>query len=124
MEEVLKQYKKRRRKHCFLVFQTKLINVLNRCAFSILILLTCVAAHVFYLPQYHVLAEKKELLIEAQLVEENARQEKDKVTRENRALQEDPVYMELISRDILDYYKPGEIIFEINRSKREELIPK
>ena len=119
MDEALKQYKKRRRKHRLLGFQTKVINALNRCAFCVLVLFVCMAAHVFYLPQYHVLAEKNALLSEAKLVEEVARQEKDKVMRENRALQEDPAYLELIARDTLDYYRPGEIIFEVNRSRRK-----
>jgi len=121
MKDTHKLYKKRRRQHCRLVIQSRLINVGNRCAFFVLVLFICMAAHVFYLPQYDVLNDKEELLSEAKAVEELARQDKDKVMRENRALQEDSAFMELIARDTLDYYKPGEIIFDIDRSDRVEI---
>jgi cell division protein FtsB len=121
MEGIAKQLKKRRRQHLRLKIQSFVIDAANRLAIYTLVILLCIAAHVFYLPQINKLAEKEKALAEARLVEENSRQAKDRAMRENRALQEDPAYMELVARDILDYYKPGEIIFEVDRSQRENL---
>ncbi len=40
---------------------------------------------------------------------------KDAKERELRAIEEDPAYLELIARDRLNYYKPGEHVFRIER---------
>ena len=72
------------------------------------------------LPQYAVLDEKQEMLEAALEVESEAKARKDRAQRENRALQEDPAYMELLARDVLDYYKPGEVVFEVERGGRTQ----
>lgn len=86
---------------------------MNRLAFYVLIIVACCAAHVIAFPQKNVLKEKEEQHAELIKAQEQARLRKDSADRQYRALQEDPEYLELISRDVLDYYKPGEIIFEV-----------
>ena len=92
--------------------------MMNRAAFYVLVLIACAGAYALSFPKYRALEEKKVLLEEALHNEQLATLRKDKAMRENRALQEDSEYMELVARDTLDYYKPGEIVFEVNREGR------
>lgn len=113
-----RDYKRRVGAHRYLQFKTKVINGANRLAFYVLVLMFCAASSVMSLPQYAVLDEKQGVLEAAQEEESEAKARKDRAQRENRALQEDPSYMELLARDVLDYYKPGEVVFEIEREGR------
>lgn len=93
---------------------------MNRLALYVLVIVACVLTHLFALPEYKSLEEKEVALAEVELERDIAMLKKDRVLREARALQEDPEYMELKSRDVLDYYLPGEIIFDINRKNRSD----
>ncbi len=115
-----RDYKRRVGAHRYLQFKTKVINGANRLAFYVLMLMFCAASSVMSLPQYAVLDEKQEMLEAALEVESEAKARKDRAQRENRALQEDPAYMELLARDVLDYYKPGEVVFEVERGGRTQ----
>ena len=91
---------------------------MNRLAFYVLVLLLCAAAFALSFPQYKILKQKQLVLAEAREEERESIKQKDRAKRENRALQEGVKYMELKSRDLLDYFKPGETIFEVNREGR------
>ena len=114
------EYKKRRRLHLRLKFQLKALACLNRLAIYVLVLLLVAGSFAFSFPQYKALDERKEILEEALAEERKAIKLKDEARRENRALQEGLEYMELKARDLLDYYKPGEVIFDVNRESRSD----
>ena len=118
VKNLQREYKKRRRLHRRLRFQSRVLSGMNRLAFYILVLLVCAGAFAFSFPQYEALEKQRLALIKAYEEQRLASSVKDKAARENRALQEDASYMELVARDTLDYFKPGEIIFEVNRSER------
>jgi len=87
----------------------------NRLLFYVLVMVFCAGAYVLSLPEEKVLAEKQQIL-EAEMERERlVVKEKDKAARNNRALLEDPEYMKLLSRDILNYYHPGEVVFNIQK---------
>jgi len=119
VKDLQKEFKKRRRLHHRLRLQARLISALNKGLFYVLVLICCAGAYVFSFPQYDILEDKEKVLQEMQGVKQLAENEKDKAVRENRALQEDPKYMELLSRDTLNYYLPGETVFQVNREYRE-----
>ena len=120
VKNLQREYKKRRRLHRRLRFQSRMLSGMNRLAFYVLVLLVCAGAFAFSFPQYEALEEQKVILAKAYEEQRLASSVKDQAARENRALQEDASYMELVARDTLDYFKPGEVIFEVNRAERFE----
>jgi cell division protein FtsB len=95
--------------------RTERMNTSVRLAFCILVLMGCFAFVATALQPYREL-QKKELALSVIVVKENAVIErKDAKQRELGAILYDPRYLEIIARDRLNYYKPGEHIFRIDR---------
>jgi cell division protein FtsB len=86
-----------------------------RLAFCILLLMGCVAFMATALQPYRELKRMKSKLGEVAGKEVEVVERKDAKQRELRAIEEDPAYLELIARDRLDYYLPGERVFRIDR---------
>jgi cell division protein FtsB len=63
------------------------------------------------------LAAKEQELAEVLSREAEVRAEKTVSEIEQRALREDPVFLETMARDRLDYSKPGERVLRIQREK-------
>lgn len=124
MEKIAKQYRKRRRLHARLRFASAVIRHSNRFAFYVLIIVICIAAHAISLPEYEILKEKELVYQESLSAEAVAQRDFDKALREHRAIQEEPDYLELLARDSLNYYRPGEIIFDVTRETPEPVIVK
>ena len=60
--------------------------------------------------------QKKEVALSVIVEKESAViEKKDAKERELSAILHDPQYLELIARDRLNYYKPGERVFRIER---------
>ena len=95
--------------------RTEKLNTGVRLAFCGLGLMLCVAFMVAALQPYKELNKMKAELSEVQAHETGVIESKDAKVRELRAVEEDPAYLEIIARDRLDYYKPGEQIFRIER---------
>lgn len=95
--------------------RTERMNAGVRLAFCGLALTACCAFLVAALPHYRKLEKLRGDLAEAQAVELSVIERKDAKERELRAIEEDSDYLELIARDRLNYYKPGEHIFRIER---------
>ena len=49
--------------------------------------------------------------------EQRVMDEKDRKSRELAALRDDPEYLELMARDRLDLYKPGERVVRVKRTR-------
>ena len=54
-------------------------------------------------------------LVEVQVAENEMTERVDAKSRELKAIESDPQYREIIARDRLNYYKPGEHVFRIDR---------
>ncbi|BDS05828.1 hypothetical protein NT6N_08680 [Oceaniferula spumae] len=95
--------------------RTERMNAGVRLALCGLLLTGCCAFLVAALPHHRKLEKLRQDLAEVQGVELSVIENKDAKERELRAIEEDPAYLELIARDRLNYYKPGEHIFRIER---------
>lgn len=95
--------------------RTDRINTSVRLALCVLALTACCAFLVAALPHQKELDKLHSDLGEVIEEESVVIERKDAKERELRAIEEDPEYLEMIARDRLDYYKPGEHIFRIER---------
>lgn len=95
--------------------RTERLNAGVRLAFCGLVLTGCVAFLVAALPHQRKLEKLRVDLAEARETEQSVIERKDAKERELRAIEKDPDYLEIIARDRLNYYKPGEHIFRIER---------
>ena len=95
--------------------RTQRMNVGVRFAFIGLVLTACTAFLVSALKPYRDLVVMRADLVEVMDAEAAVVERKDAKERELRAIEEDPSYREIIARDRLNYYKPGEHIFRIER---------
>lgn len=95
--------------------RTDRINTGVRLALCGLALTACSAFLVAALPHQKELDQLRLDLDEVLANEEAVIERKDSKERELRAIEEDPSYLELIARDRLNYSKPGEHVFRIER---------
>jgi len=95
--------------------RTDRMNTSVRLAFCILILMGCMAFIATALQPYRKLNGMRADLSEVVLQEVDVIGRKDAKERELRAIEEDPKYLELIARDRLNFYEPGERVFRIDR---------
>lgn len=91
------------------------MNASVRLAVCGLALMACLAFMVAALQPYRKLNRMRMDLSEVKTQETAVIDRKDAKERELRAIEDDPKYLELIARDRLNYYKPGEHIFRIER---------
>ena len=89
----------------------------NKTAFGVLIVMGCVAVAILALPQVRELRRMEAELVKVQEREERTMDEKDRKARELAALRDDPEYLELMARDRLDLYKPGEKVLRVKRTR-------
>ena len=95
--------------------RTDRINTGVRLAFCGLALTACCAFLAAALPHQRKLDKLRTDLEDVQSIELSVIERKDAKERELRAIEEDSEYLELIARDRLNYYKPGEHVFRIER---------
>ncbi|MBK1829272.1 septum formation initiator family protein [Verrucomicrobiaceae bacterium R5-34] len=95
--------------------RTERMNAGVRLALCGLLLTASCAFLVAGLPHHRKLEKLRADLAEVQASEQAVIDQKDAKERELRAIEKDPAYLELIARDRLNYYKPGETIFRIER---------
>ena len=95
--------------------QTRGLRFVNRLAFVVLVGTGCFAVAVLSVPQVRELRRLREDLARTEVREQHVLEEVDRKERELSAIRTDPSYLELISRDRLDLYHPGERIFRIRR---------
>ena len=86
-----------------------------RLGFCILVLMGCSAFMVAALPHQRKLDKMKLDLAEVQVSENEVVEREDAKNREHRAIENDSHYLEMIARDRLNYSKPGEHVFRIER---------
>ena len=86
-----------------------------RVAVCFLGLMGCVAFAVASLPHYRKLEVMEADLEEVRSAEVEVANRVDAKERELRAIESDPQYREIIARDRLNYYEPGEHVFRIAR---------
>jgi cell division protein FtsB len=86
-----------------------------RLAFCGLVLTACSAFLVAAMKPYRDLGVMRADLAEVMERESSVIERKDAKERELSAIETDPAYLEIIARDRLNYYKPGEHIFRIER---------
>ena len=91
------------------------LDLANKTAFAVLIVLGCVAVAILALPQVRELQAMEAELATVQEREQRTMEEKDRKSRELAALRDDPEYLELMARDRLDLYKPGERVIRVKR---------
>ena len=95
--------------------RTDRINTGVRLALCGLALTACVAFLASALPHQKKLDQLRLDLDEVLVDEQAAIERKDAKERELGAIKDDSDYLEIIARDRLNYYKPGEHIFRIER---------
>jgi cell division protein FtsB len=95
--------------------RTQRMNAGVRLAFCGLLLTACAAFLAAALKPYRELSEKRTDLADVEQRETSVIERKDAKERELNAIETDPAYLEIIARDRLNYYKPGEHIFRIKR---------
>lgn len=95
--------------------RTRRMNAGVRLAFCGLALTACSAFLVAALKPYRDLGDMREDLADVMEREAEVIERKDAKQRELRAIETDPSYLEIIARDRLNYYKPGEHVFRIER---------
>jgi len=86
-----------------------------RLGFCVLALMGCVAFTVAALPHQRKLEKMQADLEEVRASEDEAANRVDAKRRELSAIESDPQYREIIARDRLNYYEPGEHVFRIER---------
>ena len=77
--------------------------------------MACVAFAVGALPHYRKLERMEADLEEVRSAETEVANRVDAKRRELSAIESDPKYREIIARDRLNYYEPGEHVFRIER---------
>ena len=95
--------------------RTERMNTGVRLAFCGLVLTACAAFLVSALKPYRDLGAMRADLADVLERESEVIDRKDAKERELHAIETDPGYLEIIARDRLNYYKPGEHIFRIER---------
>ncbi len=90
---------------------------MNRVGIVALVLAACSAVVVSALPQWRKLGEMQAELRRCREREELVMEQRDVLAIEQRALREDPVFLELRARDRLDYYREGERVYRIQRQR-------
>lgn len=93
------------------------IELANRFAFGVLTAMGCLAIAILALPQVRELQRLETELKQVEAREQETMALKDRKSRELAALRNDPEYLELMARDRLDLYEPGERIFRVKRSR-------
>ena len=91
------------------------LRIVNRTAFTILLVTGCVAMAVLSVPQARKLRSLSEELARVNARETHVRAQKERRGRELAALRNDPAYLELVARDRLDLYRSGERIYRIEK---------
>ncbi len=86
-----------------------------RLAVCLLAVTACLAFAVAALHPYRELGRLEGDLADVQSQEAEVVGRKDAKERELRAVNSDMQYLEIIARDRLNYYKPGEHVFRIER---------
>jgi cell division protein FtsB len=92
------------------------MNTSVRLAFCILVLMGCFAFLATALTPYRELQASEKALSLVVGKENVVIESKDAKQRELNAILHDPHYLEIIARDRLNYYKPGEEVFRIDRN--------
>jgi len=95
--------------------RTERLHVGVRLGGCVLLLMVCSAFMVAALPDQRKLEKMKLDLAEVHAAESDVVERVDAKEREYRAIEVDPEYREIIARDRLNYYKPGEHVFRIDR---------
>jgi len=95
--------------------RTEQMNTGVRLALCALALTATAAFMVAALQPHRKLNRMRSDLAEVHGQEMAVIERKDAKERELRAIEENPAYLELIARDRLNYYKPGEHVFRIER---------
>lgn len=95
--------------------QTQRMRTGVRLAFCGLLLTACAAFLAAALKPYRDLGAMRTDLADVIAQEQSVIERKDAKERELRAIETDPAYLELIARDRLNFYKPGEHVFRIER---------
>ena len=95
--------------------RTERMNTGVRLAFCGLVLTACTAFLVSALKPYRDLGTMRTDLADVLERESAVIDRKDAKERELNAIETDPSYLEIIARDRLNYYKPGEHVFRIER---------
>lgn len=113
------KFEKLRRKHERMRIYGRVLSRLNKIAGYILAILLCLYVYSLSFPETIVLETKRKSLLEIEKAKEISKNDYDAIVRANKALHEEPEYLELIARDALDYYTPGEIIFDVSREDRD-----
>ncbi len=90
-----------------------------RFCFCVLVLMLCSAFMAAALPHYRQLQKMRHELSDVQVSEEEVLDRVDGKTRELDAIRNDKEYREIIARDRLNYYIPGEHIFRIDDESRK-----
>ncbi len=93
------------------------LDLANKTAFGVLIVMGCVAVAILALPQVRELRGMEGELVTVREREQRTMDEKDRKSRELAALRDDPEYLELMARDRLDLYKPGEKVIRVKRTR-------
>ena len=95
--------------------RTERMNASVRLAFCILVLMGCFAFLATALTPYRELKASEQALSLIIEKEKIVIEGKDAKQRELNAILHDPQSLEIIARDCLNYYKPGEIVFRIEK---------
>ncbi len=119
MNPQFEKLKKLQRKHERMHTYGNVLSQLNKIAGYLLAVLLCFYVYSLSFPETIVLKEKKQALLKIEDAKEISKNDYDATMRANKALHEEPEYLELIARDALDYYTPGEIIFDVSREDRD-----
>lgn len=96
--------------------RTERMNTSVRLAFCILVLMGCFAFAATAIKPYRELQVKEGVLAVVAQKENEVIERKDAKQRELSAILNEPQYLEIIARDVLNYYKPDEVIFRIDRN--------
>ena len=107
----------RPRRGKYLRARTAGIQLVNRFAFGVLIAMGCVAIAILALPQVRKLQGLEKELKGVEALEREVLALKDRKNRELTALRNDPDYLELVARDRLDLYEPGERVIRVRRPR-------
>ncbi|MDB4438269.1 septum formation initiator family protein [bacterium] len=81
--------------------------------FWLFVVAACVAVAIPALPQYHLLKEIEEELVDAKLEEGRIEMRSQQLEAEARALKKNPLYLQERARDPLRYMRKGETIIQI-----------
>lgn len=97
--------------------RTERIRTANRWIFVLLLVVACTGVFASALPQWRKLEAMQAQLERTRQREVAVMEERDVLVIEQRALREDPGFLELRARDRLDYYRDGERVYRIDRPR-------